>query len=141
MRVKDILWAKGDHVVTMGPEAMIAEALSTLVKQKIGAVVICRGDEVVGVLSERDVVYGLLEQGEGVLGHKVGDLMSGEVHACTPNDGLFKAMSMMTDRRVRHLPIIEDGRLCGIISIGDVVKARIEEIEGEANALREYINT
>ena len=92
-------------------------------------------------MSERDIVYGLAKHGAPILSKPVKDVMTSDVNACSPQDTMFRAMSMMTGRRVRHLPILDDGKLSGIISIGDAVKARIEEIEAEAKALREYINS
>jgi CBS domain-containing protein len=142
MKVSEVLKAKGDRVVTVSPEETLAGALETLTREHIGALIVCDQDEkVLGVLSERDIVYGLAKHGAPILSKPVKDVMTSDVNACSPQDTMFRAMSMMTGRRVRHLPILDDGKLSGIISIGDAVKARIEEIEAEAKALREYINS
>lgn len=142
MKVSEVLKAKGDRVIKVSPQENLARALETLTEEQIGALVVCDQDEkVVGVVSERDIVYGLVKHGPQILSKRVQDVMTSDVNACSPQDTMFKAMSMMTGRRVRHLPILENGQLSGVISIGDAVKARIEEIEAEAKALREYINS
>jgi len=142
MKISQVLREKGDYVATIAEDASVADALNQLVEKKIGAVVATNaGGQISGVLSERDIIFGLSSFGESVLRKRVKDLMPQELHTCTPNDTMFKAMSMMTDRRLRHVPILEGGELMGIVSVGDAVKARIAEIEREAEALREYINS
>ena len=142
MKISQVLREKGDYVATIAEDASVADALNQLVEKKIGAVVATNANgQISGVLSERDIIFGLSSFGESVLRKRVKDLMRLELHTCTPNDTMFKAMSMMTGRRLRHVPILEDGELKGIVSVGDAVKARIEEIEREAEALREYINS
>jgi CBS domain-containing protein len=97
------------------------------------------GDHVVGIISERDVVRGLAEHGAELLDMKVADLMTKNVKTCSPEDDLKHVMTEMTRSRIRHLPVTEDGRMCGIVSIGDVVKTRLDELETETNVLRDYI--
>ncbi|MEA3410426.1 MAG: CBS domain-containing protein [Pseudomonadota bacterium] len=142
MKISQVLREKGDYVAAIAQEDSVADALNLLVEKKIGAVVAEDGDgRISGVLSERDIIFGLSTYGESVLEKRVSELMSPQLHTCAPGDTMFKAMSMMTGRRVRHIPIVEEGELKGIVSVGDVVKARIAEIEQEAEALREYINS
>lgn len=140
MQVSQILAAKGAQVVTIGPEATIADAVASLKRKGIGALVVTDdAGGVIGILSERDVVRGLARHGRGVLDKRVEDLMSREVVTCGLESRVEELMRDMTVRRIRHLPVVEDGRLVGIVSIGDVVKTRLEELETETTLLREYI--
>jgi CBS domain-containing protein len=142
MKVEDIVRVKGAAVFTLAADESIAVAAKRMMEQRIGAVVVCDGDgRPRGVLSERDIVHGLASHGREVLGMPIQALMRAEIIACNPLDSLLKLMALMTDRRMRHLPVTDgDGRLCGIVSIGDAVKARMEEIEAETSALRDYIS-
>jgi CBS domain-containing protein len=142
MKVEDIVRVKGAGVFTLPADEPIAVAAKHMMEQRIGAVVVCDGEgRPRGVLSERDVVHGLASHGREVLGMPIRALMQAEVLACNPLDSLLKLMALMTDRRMRHVPVTDgDGRLCGIVSIGDAVKARMEEFEAEARALRDYIS-
>jgi CBS domain-containing protein len=138
MTVKAILSRKGGDVVTIAPTAQLAEAVKLLAARRIGAIVITGpGERVAGILSERDIVRVLAERGTAVLDEQVGAVMTRNVVTCTGAE----TVSAMTAHRFRHLPVVEQNKLVGIISIGDVVKRRVEEIEGESNALREYIAT
>jgi CBS domain-containing protein len=140
MNVETILRTKGRDVATIGPEATIGEAVQRLGARGIGALVVSRdGAEVDGILSERDIVRGLADHGAALLSERVGDLMTRRVHTCTPDDAVEDLMGMMTQKRIRHLPVLKDGALCGIVSIGDVVKNRLDEIEFEASSLRSMI--
>jgi CBS domain-containing protein len=140
MNVETILRTKGSDVATIGPEATIGEAVQRLGARGIGALVVSRdGTEVEGILSERDIVRGLADHGAGLLAQRVGDLMTRRVHTCAPEDAVEDLMGMMTQKRIRHLPVVKDGALCGIVSIGDVVKNRLDEIEFEASSLRSMI--
>ena len=142
MTVKAILSRKGSEVITMDPNAALSDAVSTLARHRIGAVVITGADrEVVGILSERDIVRALAERGPGALDEPLGQVMTRKVLTCTGSETIGHLMERMTAGKFRHLPVVEDGRLAGIISIGDVVKSRLEEMEQESNALREYILT
>jgi len=140
MNVETILRTKGRDVATISPLATIKEALQLLAERDVGALVVSEdGRTVLGVLSERDIVRGLAESGAGLLQEPVGGVMTRRVHSCAPDDAVEDLMSMMTQRRIRHLPVIRDGVLCGIVSIGDVVKNRLDEIEFEASSLRSMI--
>jgi CBS domain-containing protein len=142
MTVKAILSRKGGDVVTIAPTAQLAEAVKLLAARRIGAIVITGpGERVAGILSERDIVRVLAERGTAVLDEQVGAVMTRNVVTCTDAETVRVIMERMTAHRFRHLPVVEQNRLVGIISIGDVVKRRVEEIEGESNALREYIAT
>ena len=142
MTVKAILSRKGADVVTIAPTAQLADAVKLLAARRIGAIVITGpGDRVAGILSERDIVRVLAERGPAVLDEQVGSFMTRNVVTCTCEETVAAIMERMTAHRFRHLPVVEQNALIGIISIGDVVKRRVEEIEGESKALREYIAT
>ena len=142
MTVKAILSRKGRDVVTIAPTANLSEAVKLLGEKRIGAVVVTGADDrVAGILSERDIVRALGERGAGALGDNVAAVMTRKVTTCAEADTISVIMERMTTGKFRHLPVVEQGRLVGVISIGDVVKSRVEEIEGESNALREYIAT
>jgi CBS domain-containing protein len=140
MKVRTILDTKGRHLVTIRPDASVSTAVHRLVLERIGALVVSEdGHKVAGIISERDIIQSLAKSGPDLLtsGRRVAELMEHNVITCTPDDTVQQVMAEMTRRRVRHLPVIEDGGLVGIISIGDVVKSRLEEVELEANVLRE----
>lgn len=138
MHVSDILRAKDGTVLSIRDTDPIAAACRSLNKHRIGALVVLDEEaKVVGILSERDIVRGLSERGEGVLSLKVKDLMTGRLYVCKPQDPIKDVMGWMTERRIRHLPVVQDGELTGIISIGDVVKHRLTEVQTEANVLRD----
>ncbi len=142
MTVKAILSRKGSHVITIEPTATLADAVRTLAEQRIGAVVITGPDnQVAGILSERDIVRALAKRGTGALDEPVGQVMTRRVITCTESETVGHLMERMTGGKFRHLPVVQDDRLVGIISIGDVVKYRLWEMEQESNALREYILT
>lgn len=142
MSVELILKIKGSDVVSVGPEDSIEATASLLSARKIGAVIVKdRDGAVVGVLSERDVVRGIAQFGAAALARPVKDLMTGKVVSCRLQDSVTDVLGRMTDRRIRHLPVIEDGKLMGMISIGDAVKQRIDEALLEADELKRYIAT
>ncbi|MEN8723227.1 MAG: CBS domain-containing protein [Alphaproteobacteria bacterium] len=142
MNVAGILKEKGSDVLTVAADVSVADAAKSLTDRKIGAVVVAGADGGVGgILSERDIVRGVAAHGAGVLTQPVSSLMTAEVVTCSLEDTVDELMDLMTGRRIRHIPVIDDGALKGIISIGDVVKTRIAETEAEANALKEYIAT
>lgn len=141
MTVKAILSRKGRDVVTIDPAAAIETAVRKLAERRIGAVVVINEGRVVGILSERDIVRALAERGAGVLSERVDAVMTRNVITCREADTVAQIMEQMTTGKFRHVPVVEDGRLVGIVSIGDVVKSRLEEIEYESQALREYIAT
>ena len=138
MKVADILRAKGSAVTTVGPDTSVVVALHRLKTGGIGALVVSAdGERIDGIVSERDVVRGLAERGARILDCTVRDLMTKHVTTCGPDDPLQHVMAEMTRRRVRHLPVVEAEQLRGIISIGDIVKARLEELELETHVLRD----
>ncbi len=140
MHVADILKTKGSDVVTSGADETVAATARLLNLKRIGAVVVCDAPgAVIGVISERDIVRGIAVNGQRALDMRVGDLMTSDVVVCKPTDTIAEVMQVMTLGRFRHLPVIEDGELQGIISIGDVVKNRLEETDMEARSLRDYV--
>jgi len=142
MTVKAILSRKGGDVVTIAPTATLAAAVKLLAERRIGAIVITGPENrVAGILSERDIVRMLAERGPAALDDNVAAVMTRKVTTCTETDTVAFIMERMTEGKFRHLPVVEQGKLVGVISIGDVVKYRVGEIESESNALREYIAT
>lgn len=140
MKVREILDHKGARVVTIRPDASVSTAVHRLVLERIGALVVSEdGRRVAGIISERDIVVALAKDGAELLapGHRVADLMTSHVVTCTPDDTVKQIMAEMTRRRVRHIPVVENGQLAGIVSIGDVVKSRLSEVELEATVLRD----
>ncbi len=138
MKVASILKSKDGRVVTMRPESPVTSVIQRLRLERIGAIVISSdGATIEGIVSERDIVYGLAERGAELLVLKASDLMSRDVITCTPDDQIRQVMARMTHSRIRHVPVTEAGQLCGIVSIGDIVKNRLEEVELEANVLRD----
>ena len=140
MQVMQILKDKGADVMTMSADETLADAAKILRERRIGAVVVVgpRG-ELQGILSERDVVRSLAQQGARALDELIGSVMTSPVITCEPDTSLEDLMRLMTHRRIRHLPVVREGRLAGIISIGDVVHFRLMELESETEVLREYI--
>lgn len=139
MEVRQIIRDKGDKVVTMRPSDSIDTLVRRLRLEGIGAVVVSTdGATIEGIISERDVVRGLAEHGAELPRMTVSDLMTKHVRTCSPADGVKDLMHMMTQYRIRHLPVMEQGRLVGIVSIGDIVKSRLADMEMEANVLRDY---
>jgi CBS domain-containing protein len=138
VNVDGILRAKGANVITIRPDASVGRLVDGLREERIGAMIVSEdGRTVLGIISERDVVRGLAERGSRILEAPVGELMTRQVFSCTPQDTVKHVMAEMTKRRIRHLPVLADGVLSGIVSIGDVVKNRLEEMETETNVLRE----
>ena len=140
MFVRQILNDKGDDIVTIGPAAKIADVVTLMAKERIGAIVVLDEDtHIAGIVSERDITRGLAEHGVDVLSMNAENIMTVDVITCRPDDGVDKLMRKMTAGRFRHLPVLDKGKMVGIVSIGDVVKHRLEELENEANLLQEYI--
>ena len=138
MSVGAILKAKGSHVETIKRDATVAEAVQRLRVENIGALVVSSdGQTIDGVLSERDVIRGLSDRREALLSLKVKDIMMKSVRTCSPDDTVEHVMFQMTEHRCRHFPVVEDRRLVGIVSIGDVVKNRLEEVKLENRVLRD----
>lgn len=142
MLVDQILETKGRDVATIAPDATVADAVAALAEHNVGALVVSTdGDTVTGIVSERDVVRRLAVEGTAVLERSVSDLMATDVATCEGSDDCEHVMNAMTSRRFRHMPVVADGRLAGIISIGDVVKVRIDELATETQQLVGYIRT
>ncbi|MBI2155044.1 MAG: CBS domain-containing protein [Candidatus Rokubacteria bacterium] len=142
MKVASILKTKGTRVETARPDTSLYTVVWDLKLKGIGALVVSEdGATILGLISERDIVRGLAEHGPKLLGLPVSQLMTSSVVTCTPEDSITAVMAQMTRHRVRHLPVVESGRLCGMVSIGDVVKHRLDELEMEANILREILIT
>lgn len=142
MTVNDILSQKGNQVLTIEPTATLAAAAQMLAQRRIGALVVTGADDrIVGIISERDIVRMLGEKGTAVLGAPLAEAMTRKVVTCARNETIAEIMERMTGGKFRHVPVVEHGRLVGIVSIGDVVKARLGELEYEQDALREYIRT
>jgi CBS domain-containing protein len=140
MRISDVLRVKGDRVVTVTPDTTVERLLRVLADNRIGAVVVSAdGASVDGIVSERDIVRALAGRGGAVLTEKVAEIHTAEVRTVAPDADLAKVERLMTEHRFRHVPVVVDGRLHGIVSIGDVVKNRIDELEGERSSLADYI--
>jgi CBS domain-containing protein len=140
MYVFNILKAKGHETMTIGPDEPITAALAVLEEKRIGALLVLDDHgKIAGILSERDLVRAMNKHRESIFSKRVGELMTTRVVTCSPKDPVAAIMGMMTAQRFRHVPVVDDGKLVGIISIGDVVKSRIEEAEAEVDALRQYI--
>ncbi len=140
MYVSALLENKGANVITAAPNTTVDKAVALLAENKIGVLVISAdGKSVDGILSERDIVRALAEQGNDIGNADAATLMSRDVVSCAPGDTIESLMGLMTERRIRHLPVLENGKLAGIVSIGDIVKHRLAEIESEADALRQYV--
>ncbi len=140
MRVGDLLAGKGTDVFTIGADCPVTEVLRRLAERGVGALVVSEdGQRIGGIVSERDIVRALAADGPAVLERPVADLMTAEVRTCDPGTTVDELMALMTARRIRHVPVVVDGVLTGIVSIGDVVKSRIGELEAETSTMHEYI--
>jgi len=141
MTVRSILDSKGHQVLSVEPDAKLAAAVKILGERKIGAVLVMSEGRIEGILSERDIVRALSERGAGVLDESVNEVMTRKVVSCRESDTVAGIMEMMTLGKFRHLPVVEEGKVVGLISIGDIVKRRVQEYETEQEALRDYIKT
>jgi CBS domain-containing protein len=142
MRIRDILRRKGGAVATVRPDATVRELLATLAEHNIGAVVVSAdGVTIAGIASERDVVRRMHERGADLLSGTVSEIMTSEVRTCGLNDMVDGLRRIMTEHRIRHLPVVADGKLVGIVSIGDVVKSAIDDLETEREQLFGYIQS
>ena len=141
MTISAVLGSKGKEVVTVGTDATLSEAVRLLAEHRIGALPILGDGGVQGIMSERDVIYCLREHGPEVLDWPVGRIMSAPVVTVGLDTPVLSALAQMTQRRIRPLPVVERGELAGIVSIGDLVKHRMERIEAEADAMRTYIQS
>ena len=139
MLIAEILKDKGPDVFTAAPADSLESTIQSLESRRVGALVVCDGDQVVGIVSERDLVRAVAKHGGGALSRPVGDYMTQEVIFADPTETVAVLMERMTDRRVRHLPVLQDGRLIGVVSIGDLVKSQIAEATFEAESMKAYI--
>jgi len=139
MLVSDILRRKGREVVCAPPTQSVTEAADLMARKDIGSVLVLADGSIAGILSERDIVRGLAESGTACLDKPVSALMTDRVVTCSPEDRIDRVMELMTEGRFRHLPVVENGRLAGLISIGDVVKSRLEEAQAEVEHLSAYV--
>jgi CBS domain-containing protein len=141
MHVDTILVVKGRDVRTIAPDATVADAVQRMYRERVGALVVSEdGERIAGIISDRGIMNAIAERGTAVMDEQIGQMMTKQVYTCSAHDDVSTIMATMTNRRIRHIPVVEDDRLCGIISIGDVVKHRIDEIQSEADAMREYIS-
>jgi CBS domain-containing protein len=141
MTVRAILDSKGHHILSVEPEAKLSAAVKILGERKIGAVLVMSKGSIEGILSERDIVRALSERGANVLDEAVSEVMTRKVVSCRQSDTVGAIMERMTTGKFRHLPVVEGERVVGLISIGDIVKWRVQEYENEQEALRQYIKT
>jgi len=142
MHVKEILAHKGPAVVTIGPGAAVADVVASLAQHRIGALVVTSdGRTIEGIVSERDVVKALNTFGAELLHMAVREIMTADVHTCVPADEVRSLARTMTERRFRHMPVVVDGALSGIVTIGDIVKGRVDELETEHEQLMDYISS
>lgn len=139
MLIRDLLHNKGSDVATIGPDASALDAVRRLVERRIGAVVVTEGDAVLGILSERDILRLAVRGPERLSTTRVGDVMTRDIVVTLPSDDIPYVMAIMTHNRVRHLPVMDQGRLVGIVSIGDVVNASLSQVEAENRWLKDYI--
>jgi CBS domain-containing protein len=139
MRIVDVLRNKGNEVATVGPEASVATLIAELAAHNVGALPVVDDGRLIGIVSERDVVRRLQDSGAALLDRSVADIMTTSITTCSPGDAVVDLARIMTTRRFRHLPVLEDGELVGIVSIGDLVKARIDQLESEREQLQSYI--
>jgi CBS domain-containing protein len=139
MRISDVLRGKGSSVATVEPATSVADLVASLAEHNVGALPVLENDRLTGIVSERDVVRRLHLGGAGLLQLRVADIMSTSVTTCGPTDKIEDIARVMTERRFRHMPVIENDALVGIVSIGDLVKARIDLLEAEREQLQSYI--
>jgi CBS domain-containing protein len=137
MTIKSILKNKGDAVVTLSVFESVRDAMQLMVERNIAALVLTNGSEVVGVVSERDILRAISKDGGATLNAPVGHILAGSPVSVSPEETTKRVMHLMTHSRVRHLPVMENGKLVGIVSVGDIVKHRLEELEMESNVLRD----
>jgi CBS domain-containing protein len=141
MTIASVLHDKGSAIETIASDASVYDAVRRLGEKRIGALPVMEAGRLVGIVSERDVIYSLRDHGPEVLQWSVGQVMSSPAITVAPDTGVLEALALITQRRIRHLPVVEGGQICGIVSIGDLVKHRMERIEAEADAMRAYIQS
>lgn len=141
MTIAAIIAGRSDSIVSVAPEALVSDVVGLLAERRIGAVPVLDGAKLVGILSERDVLRILARDGARALNLQAKDLMTSPVVTVDPTTTVIGSLSLMTNRRMRHLPVVDGDRMVGFVSIGDLVKRRIDQIEAEAMAMREYITS
>lgn len=141
MTIAAILGNKGREVISVTADHSVGDAVAVLATRRVGAVPVMDDAQVIGIFSERDVIHAIAEHGADAMARKVGDTMTAPAITVGPSDAVMAALSLMSRRRIRHLPVVEDGRLIGFVSIGDLVKYRIDRIEADAEAMRSYIQS
>lgn len=141
MTIAAVIGRKGSAVETIAADASVSQAVAVLGEKRIGALPVVEGGTVVGIISERDVIYCLRDHGPAILDWPVSKLMTAPAITVEPGTDVMAALALMTQRRIRHLPVVADGAIRGIVSIGDLVKYRMERIEAEAEAMRSYIQS
>ena len=141
MTIGRVIARREQDIVQCSPEISVREAAQLLAERRIGALPVTDQGEVVGIFSERDLLYCVAQEGEQVLGRQVREVMTSPAITVSPQTSVLEAFSLITRRRIRHLPVVQNGRMVAFVSIGDLVKHRLEEIENEAQAMREYIRT
>ncbi len=141
MKLAELLKGKGSDIYKIGASDCIADAAIAMSQHKIGALLVEDNGKIVGILSERDIVGGMVPHGADLHDVAVSELMTSSLISCSPSDTVNEAMAMMTDRRIRHLPVFDGDDVVGFISIGDLVKCRITEVQAEADAMRQYISS
>jgi CBS domain-containing protein len=139
MRISDVLRGKGSNVATVDPGISVSGLLGSLAEHNVGALVVVDGEAVVGIVSERDIVRQLNQRGAELLNAPVSEIMTTSVFTCLPTDSVDSLAATMTERRIRHMPVVDEGSLVGIVSIGDIVKSRIGELESDREQLESYI--
>ncbi len=139
MTIAAILQSKGGDIVSVGPDTRVKDVVKLLAERRIGAVPVIGGGQVMGIFSERDVIYGLAEEGPSMLDRRVEEVMTSPALTVDRTTPILSALALMTRRRVRHLPVVEGEAVVGVVSIGDLVKLRLARIEAEAEAMRHYI--
>ena len=139
MTIAAILQSKGGEIFSVGPDLRVGEVVKTLAERRIGAVPVIAGGKVLGIFSERDVIYRLAEEGPAILDRRVEEVMTSPALTVDRTTPILTALALMTRRRVRHLPVVEGEAVVGFVSIGDLVKLRLARIEAEAEAMRHYI--
>jgi len=127
MRLNEVLRNKPDHVVILSPKASVTQASALMATERVGAILICEGKRILGILSERDLAVAIAELGPDLFGRSVGELMSGDAPTAAPGDAVIDVMRMMTDKRARHVPVVDGEAVVGVVSIGDVLKSRLAE--------------
>ncbi len=140
MTIANILHGKPRRLIALAPSDTLQQATELLARERIGAILVMEGDQMVGILSERDIVRAIADKGGDVLKQGVAEFMTKDVFCASPGDSIDQMMSVMTERRFRHLPVRDGGRVIAMISIGDVVKQKVEEAVAESESLREYIS-